>query len=81
MTLRSSAKVRAYNRVLSHIVTMPMKLWLKAKDSLMRPNYSIFEGIVRNSWLGLTYLALEKLHQSSGSSHIMAIEVALKVDD
>ena len=46
----------------------------------MRPSYSIFEGIVRNSWLGLTYLALEKLHQSSGSSHIMAIEVALKVD-
>ena len=44
------------------------------------PKYTIFEGIVRNSWLGLTYLALERLQTLDGFNQTTAIEVAFRVD-
>jgi ankyrin repeat protein len=44
------------------------------KDKSKEP-YSLFQGLVQNNWLGITYMALQKL-ESFGMSYAKAVEVA-----
>lgn len=41
-----------------------------------RETFTLFEGLIQNSWLGITYMALEQL-EKFGMSYARAIEIAL----
>ena len=40
--------------------------------------HSLFQGLVQNDWLGVTYMALQQL-EAFGMSYARAVEVALKM--
>ncbi|TRY73067.1 hypothetical protein TCAL_13884 [Tigriopus californicus] len=47
-----------------------------ATEKKERDTFTLFEGLIQNSWLGITYMALEQL-EKFGMSYARAIEVAL----
>ena len=48
-----------------------------ARDRSAEP-HSLFQGLVQNDWLGVTYMALQRL-EAFGMSYSRAVEVALKM--
>ena len=62
-------KARLYKYLPSHFETN--------KDDISK-GYTLFEGIVRNGWLGITYLALDQM-ESFGMLYANAIEVAFHI--
>ena len=47
----------------------------RSSDGHKEKKMSLFQGLIQNSWLGITYLALEQL-EKFGMSYAMAVEVA-----